>query len=256
MIDWNVLYKISLGLYVLAAKDNDRPVGCIVDAVMVAANKPCALAISCNNASFTKQCIEKNKNFVLSVLPKDIAPEVIANFGFRSSKNTNKWDLVKSSDFAGLPVLDNAIAYISARVVHQYAMDSNTIFIAEITDTKHNREVEPLLYQDYRGEFKDKVLQSFKNINEEKKMAKQWVCTVCNYVYDGDVPFEKLDDEDILKNIEENDTEEIKEQKLSVEELASCVMHSGRYIPAYPVFYTEAPFVRSSCRKRKRVHRL
>lgn len=195
MIDWNVLYKISLGLYVLGAKDNDRPVGCIIDAVMVAANKPCALAISCNNASFTKQCIEKNKNFVLSVLPKDIAPEVIANFGFRSSKNTNKWDLVKSSDFAGLPVLDNAIAYISARVVHQYAMDSNTIFIAEITDTKHNREVEPLLYQDYRGEFKDKVLQSFKNINEEKKMAKQWVCTVCNYVYDGDVPFEKLDDD-------------------------------------------------------------
>lgn len=26
-------------------------------------------------------------------------------------------------------------------------------------------------------------------------MAKQWVCTVCNYVYDGDVPFEELPDD-------------------------------------------------------------
>ena len=23
-------------------------------------------------------------------------------------------------------------------------------------------------------------------------MAKQWVCTVCNYVYDGEIPFEEL----------------------------------------------------------------
>lgn len=26
-------------------------------------------------------------------------------------------------------------------------------------------------------------------------MAKQWVCTVCNYVYDGDIPFEELPDD-------------------------------------------------------------
>ena len=26
-------------------------------------------------------------------------------------------------------------------------------------------------------------------------MTKQWVCTVCNYVYDGEVPFEELPDD-------------------------------------------------------------
>lgn len=26
-------------------------------------------------------------------------------------------------------------------------------------------------------------------------MAKQWVCTVCNYVYDGETPFEELPDD-------------------------------------------------------------
>lgn len=26
-------------------------------------------------------------------------------------------------------------------------------------------------------------------------MAKKWVCCVCNYVYDGEIEFEKLDDD-------------------------------------------------------------
>lgn len=26
-------------------------------------------------------------------------------------------------------------------------------------------------------------------------MAKKWVCCVCNYVYDGDIDFEKLGDD-------------------------------------------------------------
>lgn len=26
-------------------------------------------------------------------------------------------------------------------------------------------------------------------------MAEQWICTVCGYVYDGDVPFEELPDD-------------------------------------------------------------
>ena len=92
--------------------------------------------------------------------------------------------------------VDDAIAFVSAKVVHQYQMDSNTIFIAEIISTKQNRDTPPLLYQDYRGELKDKVLSAFKNLDKEKsKMAKKWVCTVCNYVYDGDIPFEKLPDD-------------------------------------------------------------
>ena len=194
MIDWDILYKISLGLYVLSAKDGTKEAGSIVDAVMVAANKPCALALSCNNASFTKQCIEKSKSFALSVLPKDVKPEIIADFGFKSSKNFDKWSKVKSTQFDGLPVLEDAVAYISAKVIHQYVLDSNTIFVAEISDMKLNKEAPLLLYQDYRGKLKDEVLRAFKNTGENK-MEKKWVCTVCNYVYDGETPFEELGDD-------------------------------------------------------------
>ena len=94
-------------------------------------------------------------------------------------------------------MLYDAIAYISAKVVHQFLLESNTVFIAEITGTKLNKDAEPLLYQDYRGELKDQVIKAHQsNPNpKEKTMTKQWVCTVCNYVYDGETPFEELGDD-------------------------------------------------------------
>ena len=195
MIDWNALYKVSLGLYVLGANDGDRHVGSIVDAVMIAANKPCALAISCNNQSYTKKCIEETKELSLSVLAKDVAPFVVANFGFQSSKNINKWENVEFEDVENLPVLKDCLTQITAKVVHQYPLDSNTVFIAEISSAKIIKDGENLLYEDYRSYFKDEVIKSFQQNQKEKKMAKQWVCTVCNYVYDGEIPFSELPDD-------------------------------------------------------------
>ena len=195
MIDWNALYKVSLGLYVLGANDGDRHVGSIVDAVMIAANKPCALAISCNNQSYTKKCIEETKELSLSVLAKDVAPFVVANFGFQSSKNINKWENVEFEDVENLPVLKDCLTQITAKVVHQYPLDSNTVFIAEISSAKIIKDGENLLYEDYRNYFKDEVIKSFQQYQKETKMAKQWVCTVCNYVYDGEIPFNELPDD-------------------------------------------------------------
>ncbi len=168
MIDWNALYKVSLGLYVLGAKDGERPVGSIVDAVMIAASKPCAVVVSCNNASYTKACIEKSKELSLSVLPKDVDPFVVANFGFQSSKNVNKWDNVAADEFNNLPVLKQASAYISAKVVSQYAFESNTVFIAEIDAAVNVRDTDNLLYEDYRNRFKDEVIKSFQQHMKEK----------------------------------------------------------------------------------------
>ena len=63
MIDWKILYKIPLGLYVLSANDGKKDVGSIIDAVMMVSNQPCALAISCGNQGYTKQAIDKKLKF-------------------------------------------------------------------------------------------------------------------------------------------------------------------------------------------------
>ncbi len=168
MIEWDALYKVSLGLYVLGANDGERPAGSIVDAVMIAANKPCALALSCGNLSFTKSCIEKTKQFSLSVLPKDIDPFVVANFGFQSSKNVNKWDNVEHGSLNNLPVLRNALAHITAKVLTSYPLESNTVFIAEIDQAINVRDADNLLYEDYRNYFKNDVIKTFQQYMKEK----------------------------------------------------------------------------------------
>lgn len=34
-----------------------------------------------------------------------------------------------------------------------------------------------------------------KKERKENEMTEQWICTVCGYVYDGDIPFEELPDD-------------------------------------------------------------
>lgn len=201
-MDENALFKLTHGLYVLGAcEPGGRYVGSIVDAVMQVANRPLVLALSCTNGSYTKECIEKTGEFSLSVIGKGVAPLVIANFGFQSSREINKWDNVKYYVQDQLPYLQNNLAAIRCKVIQKIVYESNTMFLAEVIGCQCNAEGEPLTYNDYRAYFKQEVIKAFQQqkekgstMSEEKKNneGKKWVCTVCGYVYDGETPFEEL----------------------------------------------------------------
>lgn len=166
----DALYKLTHGVYVLGADDSGRPVGSIVDAVMQVANKPLVLALSCHNASYTKSCIEKSGKFSLSVLGKQVDPFVVANFGFQSSRDNDKWDEVPYFIENGLPYLKNALALMSCRVIDKQVFESNTMFTAEVTDCRiTEEEAEPLTYSDYRSSFKNDVLKFLPNILKKKE---------------------------------------------------------------------------------------
>ena len=202
-MDETALFKLTHGLYVLGTVDGDRPVGSVVDAVMQVANKPLVIALSCHNRSYTKECIERSRRFSLSVLCKNVDPFVVANFGFQSSRDIDKWDNVDYFIDNGLPYLKNGLARLSAIVTQVIAYESNTLFLAQVENCDNLEEGEPLTYNNYRDYFKDEVIKSFNEYKQRKekeksKMSdegKKWVCTVCEYVYDGDVPFEELPDD-------------------------------------------------------------
>ena len=100
-------------------------------------------------------------------MAKDVSPNVIANFGFFSSFERDKWNYVKNNNYYGLPVLDDALVFIHAKVIHKYELCSNTVFIAEIIDAKINKQGEAILYQDYRGELKNEVVKAYQQIKGE-----------------------------------------------------------------------------------------
>ena len=199
-MELEALYKLTHGLYILGATDGKRFVGSVVDAVMQVANKPLVLALSCNNQSYTRECIMRDGRFSLSVLGKNIDPYVIAHFGFQSSKNVDKWQSMDYVVRDSLPYLKDNIATVRCKVLQSVQYESNTLFLAEVEDCVNGKNCEPLTYLDYRSYFKDEVIKKFNEVKQakEKKMAedknegKKWVCTVCGYVYDGETPFEEL----------------------------------------------------------------
>ena len=167
-MDLNALYKLTHRLYVLGAKDDYRFCGCIVDAVMQVANKPVAIAISCANHGYTKSCIDKSGYFSLSVLCKGIDPFVVANFGFQSSRDKDKWANVDYFEQDGLPYLQNNLARFRCKVIASYPLESNTLYIAEVLSAYSDREAEPLTYLDYRSYFKKDVMESFQQYNRQQ----------------------------------------------------------------------------------------
>lgn len=194
------LYTISNGLYVLSAKDKHKHMfaGSLVDALSQVAVLPNLIMVSCMNTSHTKECIDETGEFGVSVLPKDIKPYIVANFGFQSSREVDKWKNVPHEVKEGLPFIPNALAKIQAKVIDKLIYPNNTVYIAEVINAFDLKEGEPLTYKHYRNELKEECVKSFsieQKTKEDKTSLKQWTCTLCGYVYDGDIPFEELPDD-------------------------------------------------------------
>ena len=175
------------------------------------------------NNSHTKSCIEKAGEFGISVLAKETDPFVVANFGYQSSRDVKKWQNIPFAEIDGLPYISDALAKIRVRVVNKLIYASNTVFIAEVVDAFDSRSGEPLTYKYYRDGFKEQVAIAFSAYKagrsagnaacKKSQMAmsasssssaaqpsspasaeKRWTCTLCGYVYEGEVPFEELSD--------------------------------------------------------------
>ena len=166
-MNMNALYKLTLGLYILGCRDGKRTVGSVVDAVMQVANKPFMIALSCHDNSYTKLCIEKARCFSLSVVGADVEPFVIANFGFQTSRNVDKWAKVDYITVNNLPYLKDTMARIEAKVTEIIAYDSNTLFLAEVVDSWDCKCGDALTYNQYRAYFKDKVIESFNKYRQQ-----------------------------------------------------------------------------------------
>lgn len=196
-MDLKALWKLSYGLYVIGVKNDKGFGGCIVDAVVQATSeeKP-KVIVCCMNSNKTKDLIKQHKEITLSVLPNNVDPFVIANFGYQSSKNTDKWSNVEHTSFYSLPVLKKAASCLFLKLVDEKQWETHTVFTLEVQDA-YTGEGEPLIYGDYQKNLKDKTREAFMRFREQSKSNSDkkeevWVCTVCGYIYDGDIPFEDL----------------------------------------------------------------
>ncbi|MGI6216822.1 MAG: flavin reductase [Coriobacteriales bacterium] len=203
-MDTKILRDLSYGVYVIGAMDGDRPCGCTANSVMQITSKPQIVALSINKDNYTHELIEKTGRLSVNILAEDTDPSIIGGFGFRSGRDTNKFDGVAYQMRDGLPVLEDSCGFFTLTVKDSIKTSTHTIFIAEMTDGEKFGNRTPMTYAYYHAVVKGKTAKNAPTYDPEidapdAKPAEEpkvkWVCKVCGYVYDGDVPFEELPDD-------------------------------------------------------------
>lgn len=149
----NVLRKITYGLYLISTQDAEKPTGCIANTVMQVTHN--TLAISLNHESFTNECIKKTKRFAISILDEQVRPAIFGFFGYRTGRDCNKFDDVKSKKIEELSVLDEgSCGYIICNVINEVETETHTVFIAEIVDGDVLENDNPMTYAYYHAVLK------------------------------------------------------------------------------------------------------
>ena len=136
-MDKKAMYKLSYGLFVLTAKENEKDNGCIINTAIQAASAPNQMSICVSKSNYTHDMIMKTGEFNVSVISQKATFELFKHFGFQSGSEVNKF-----ADYSNYSRSANGISYInqgtnayfSVKVDKTEDLNSHTMFIGEITD--------------------------------------------------------------------------------------------------------------------------
>jgi flavin reductase (DIM6/NTAB) family NADH-FMN oxidoreductase RutF len=162
-LDKTALFKLSYGLYVVGVRHGEGFGGCIVDAFMQTTDTP-ATAVLCNGQrTLTNALIKEHRELTLSVLPADVDPVIIADFGFQSARTVDKWAAVPFETRDGLPALTCACAGLRLRVTDLRELATHTLFFCDVEDAWQDPG-EPLLYNEYQRSMKPATMAAFQTL--------------------------------------------------------------------------------------------
>ncbi|MBQ6860752.1 MAG: flavin reductase [Clostridia bacterium] len=171
------LDKISQGMYVLTTENG----GCLVDAVsQISFGDNPLVTVSVMKKNYTNELLRQNSKFAISILGKDINPEIIKTFGFNSMRDINKFEKVETTEIDGVKVIDGSLGYMICEKVDSIDNDTHTLFIGKVIEADLIKDEEAMTYAYYQENKED--LLKVKTENGETA----WICTVCGYIYYGE----------------------------------------------------------------------
>ncbi len=150
-MDPKSLFKLTYGMYVVGSRKGDKINAQIANTVFQITSEPPTVAVSINKKNLTYEYIEDSRVFAASVLCEDTPLPFIGKFGFRSGRDVNKFEGVNYKiGTTGAPiVLDNAVAYLEAKVTQEVDAGTHSIFIGEVVDGAMVAEKACMTYQYY-----------------------------------------------------------------------------------------------------------
>jgi len=195
MINFEALFKISYGLYLVCSGDRKKGNGFVSNTVFQVTAEPPRFAACCNKNNYTAELIQKHGAFSVSVMDRDTSAETFGKFGYRSGKDFDKMaGLDLKYGETGVPIVMNeSVAYLECRVVQTVDVGTHLMFIGEllnaeiIDDTK-----EALTYLYYRQVKKGVAPKNAPTYIDKSKLVtkpidpllKKFKCAACGYIYD------------------------------------------------------------------------
>jgi flavin reductase (DIM6/NTAB) family NADH-FMN oxidoreductase RutF len=174
------LYNLTYGVYLLTAQENGRDNGCIINTAVQVANNPTRVSIAAIKGNLTHDMIKNTGVFNVSVLSEDAPFELFRHFGFQSGRTADKfagWAASRRSANGVLHLTACANAYLSAKVVDMWELETHTVFLAEVTEMAPLSAVPSMTYAYYHAEVKPKP---------QPVKKKGYVCNICGHIYEGE----------------------------------------------------------------------
>jgi flavin reductase (DIM6/NTAB) family NADH-FMN oxidoreductase RutF/rubredoxin len=205
MIDFEALFRISYGLYIVCSGDKAKGNGFISNTVFQVTAEPARFAACCNKDNYTAQFIQKSGIFSVSVLHKDTSSDIFGRFGYKSGKDFDKMEGMQIRyGETGVPiVLNDAIAILECKVVQTFDVGTHFLFIGELVQSEMlNDTLEPITYLYYRQIKKGVAPKNAPTYVDKSKLEKtatvsafkKFKCTACGYIYDEEKEGKKFAD--------------------------------------------------------------
>ncbi len=205
MINFEALFKVSYGLYIVSAGVKSKANGYIANTVFQITAEPPRFAVCCHKNNYTAELINHFETFAVSVLSQNAPSEIISTFGYKSGREIKKMEgLDIKFGETGVPfVLNGCIAALEFEVIQTIDFDTHFMFIgkllnAEMIDEK-NDPMTYLYYRQIKKGLSPKNAPTYINSsklvsNPKKTKLKTHKCVTCGFVYDDSTESQKFVD--------------------------------------------------------------
>jgi len=205
MINYEALFKISYGLYIVSSGSEEYGNGYISNTVFQVTSDPPRFATCCNKDNHTAALIQSSGLFSVSVLSMDAGSGTIGTFGYKSGKDANKLEHMKVKyGETGVPiVLNDAIAFLECRVEESYDVGTHLMFIGELVQAEVlDDSQDPLTYLHYRKVKKGVAPKNAPTYIDKSKLEQntaveefaRYECPACGYIYDEEKEGSRFED--------------------------------------------------------------
>ncbi len=199
MEDIKILHDISYGMYVLTTSLKDKKAGCIINTLSQITSENPTISISVNKNNYTNGIIRESRKFAVSIITEEADINLIGTFGYKTSKEVDKFENVNYSICEDMPVInDYFCGYIICDVINIVECETHDIFIGRVKTMKKLNNDKPMTYKYYHEVLKGSSPKNAPTYQEAAPSEGKYRCKVCGYIYDNSkekIKFEDLPDD-------------------------------------------------------------